>query len=167
MYPSVVGGGGKRNITDGKPSKLTGGTPPQMDLVGAGITILWVQCILGSEFVWTVHNLFYYLLKSSCWWFPSWPEMGFPQIRVPQNGWFIEGILLKKDYLGVPPFQENPKWGIQSCLLDAKTPSYDLEADVGLVNIARDSWVGSGPNATPWKSLRCSNNCAMDRPIWT
>ena len=47
MYPSVVGGGGTWNTTDGKPSELTGGTPPQMDLVGAGITVLWVQCILG------------------------------------------------------------------------------------------------------------------------
>ena len=35
---------------------------------------------------------------------------GFPQIRVPQNGWFIEEILLKIDDLGVPPFQENPIW---------------------------------------------------------
>lgn len=72
MHPSIVGGGGTWNTTDGKSSELTGGTPPQVDLVGASITILWVQCIQG-------------------------------------------------------------------CLLDAKTQSYDLEADVGLVNIAPDS----------------------------
>ena len=37
------------------------------------------------------------------------PKWVFPEIGVPQNGWFTMEIPIKLDDLGVPPFSETPK----------------------------------------------------------
>ena len=42
---------------------------------------------------------------NTCWFVPIWV---FPKIMVPQNGWFIREIPIKKDDLGVPLFLETP-----------------------------------------------------------
>ena len=69
--------------------------------------VVLVRLVGGCEPWWQLDlrtSFFMHEIKT-CWFVPIWV---FPKIMVPQNGWFIREIPIKKDDLGVHLFLETP-----------------------------------------------------------